>query len=109
MNTDPVTPPGNISSRLVNERAAAEAIGVSVGTLRRMRRQNTGPAYVRVSQRRLRYDASELAAWLRNRVNMRAPAPRPADGVSLRSGGSPSQRRSICLQTPAVSCTEKCA
>lgn len=44
--------------------AAAEALGVSPGTMRRWRLEGTGPAYVRVSRNLVLYRPADLDHWL---------------------------------------------
>jgi hypothetical protein len=60
---------------LLNTTAAAAALDVSPGTMRRWRRLGVGPAFIRCGQRKIAYEAQELGRYLAGRTNM--PAPRP--------------------------------
>lgn len=48
---------------LLDERRAAELIGLSPRYLQLCRQRNTGPAYVRISGRTIRYRPEDLRAW----------------------------------------------
>jgi predicted DNA-binding transcriptional regulator AlpA len=50
--------------RVVTEKQAAQACGISVATLRRAVAKGTGPAVVRLSERRIAYRIRDLRAWL---------------------------------------------
>jgi len=51
---------------------AAEALGVTLAALHKMRQRGHGPAYFKISRRLVRYDPADIAAYLgRRRV---APA-----------------------------------
>lgn len=50
--------------RLLNERQVAQLLGVSAMTVLRMRRDGTGPAFVRVGPRFVRYNLADVEAWL---------------------------------------------
>jgi len=52
----------------ISEREAARYLGLSEPTLRRHRRDGTGPRYVRLSANRLGYRPSDLDAWLEERL-----------------------------------------
>jgi hypothetical protein len=53
---------------LLTEEAVGNLIGRSPKTLKRWRRENEGPAWVRIGKTP-RYDARDVAAWMiRNRV-----------------------------------------
>lgn len=47
---------------------AAERIGLAAGTLEKMRCRGDGPAYLRLSPRRVVYDVATLDAWARSRA-----------------------------------------
>ena len=44
---------------------AAEMIGVTEQTMRRWRSQNTGPPFVRLSKRTVRYSRQSLIDWMK--------------------------------------------
>lgn len=50
--------------RLLNEREVARLLGVSTMTVLRMRRDGTGPAFVRVGPRFVRYNLADVEQWL---------------------------------------------
>ncbi len=50
-------------ARYVDTRAAARRVGLSESTMRRMRREDRGPPYVRKG-RRVLYDVRDLDAWM---------------------------------------------
>jgi len=52
----------------ISEREAARYLGLSEPTLRRHRREGTGPRYVRLSANRLGYRPADLDAWLESRL-----------------------------------------
>jgi len=52
----------------ISEREAARYLGLSEPTLRRHRRDATGPRYVRLSAGRLGYRLKDLDAWLESRL-----------------------------------------
>lgn len=54
---------------LLDERAAATAIGMTPRTMQEWRRTGTGPPYVRISSRCVRYRPEDLAAWAAERVH----------------------------------------
>lgn len=47
---------------------AAERVGFAAGTLEKMRCRGDGPAYLRLSPRRVVYDVTTLDAWARSRA-----------------------------------------
>ena len=55
------------SFRLLRARQAAAAMGVTVGTLAKMRLTGRGPAFIRVG-RAICYDQRELTRWLEART-----------------------------------------
>ncbi len=52
---------------MLNQRQAAEIIGVSPFTLNRWRHERFGPAFVRISARCVRYRRADIEAWLEGR------------------------------------------
>ena len=63
-------PPDVARQRVLDEKAAAEFIGVSHGTLERMRKAGSAPRHVQLSARRLGYRISDLTAWLDARAGI---------------------------------------
>lgn len=55
--------------RLLNERQAAEMLGVSKRALQAWRYRGGGPAYVRLSAHAIRYRPCDLALWITGRVH----------------------------------------
>jgi predicted DNA-binding transcriptional regulator AlpA len=58
------TPIPVVLDRGISETAAAEILGISVDTLRRMGKRNEGPKRRRVSPRRVSYSERECYAYL---------------------------------------------
>ena len=56
------------SDKLLNTGEAADIVGVSPTTLRRMRYAGEGPAYVRPSKRKVGYRREDLTAWLESKT-----------------------------------------
>ena len=52
--------------RIVGEKKAAVAMGLAVQTLRNMRHQRRGPAYLKIG-RSVRYDLQDIEAYLQKR------------------------------------------
>jgi predicted DNA-binding transcriptional regulator AlpA len=50
--------------RIINERQAAQACGISVATLRRAVAAGRGPLVIRLSTRRIAYRIRDLLAWI---------------------------------------------
>jgi hypothetical protein len=67
-----VAAPFAAGDELVTESRAAEIFGVSLRTLQGWRRNGTGPEFIRLSCRSIRYRRADLVAW----VNERLPLPR---------------------------------
>jgi predicted DNA-binding transcriptional regulator AlpA len=61
-------PPEIARQRVLDEKTAAEFIGVSPMTLERMRKLGAAPRHVLLSPRRLGYRICDLIAWLDARV-----------------------------------------
>ena len=57
-------PPEIARQRVVDEKTAAEFIGLSQMTLERMRKLGTAPKHIALSPRRLGYRVCDLLAWL---------------------------------------------
>jgi predicted DNA-binding transcriptional regulator AlpA len=51
-------------ARIVTEATAAELLGVSAATLRRMASRNQSPPRLRISPRRVGYRLSDIKKWL---------------------------------------------
>jgi predicted DNA-binding transcriptional regulator AlpA len=52
---------------ILSERELSDWLGVSEPTLFRHRRDGTGPAFIRLSARRVAYRCSAVEEWLRQR------------------------------------------
>jgi predicted DNA-binding transcriptional regulator AlpA len=57
-------PPDVARQRVLDERTAAEFVGLSHPSLERLRKAGTAPRHVRLSERRLGYRVCDLLAWL---------------------------------------------
>jgi Helix-turn-helix domain len=57
------------AERLLNERQAAEMLGVSKRALQAWRYRGGGPAYVCLSAHAIRYRPCDLALWITGRVH----------------------------------------
>lgn len=60
-----VTPPGCI---LLTEEQAATALGFTTRFLQNRRHRGSGPRYVRISARAIRYRPQDLSAWAEVRL-----------------------------------------
>jgi predicted DNA-binding transcriptional regulator AlpA len=72
-NSTPPNTPGQLQDSvywegLVSERQAADFLGVTVRALQKWRVTGTGPTYVRISSRCIRYRRRDLHAWIEARV-----------------------------------------
>lgn len=65
---------------LVDERAAADFLGLSVRTLQGLRYRGGGPVFVRISGRCLRYRRVDLREWSDARVRRSTADPGPEAG-----------------------------
>ena len=65
-------PPEIARQRVVDERTAAEFVGLSAVTLERLRKLEGAPRHVRLSERRLGYRICDLLTWLDARASDRA-------------------------------------
>jgi predicted DNA-binding transcriptional regulator AlpA len=54
----------NTGQEILSERQVSDWIGLSEPTLFRHRRNGTGPAFIRLSARRVAYRRSTVEAWL---------------------------------------------
>jgi predicted DNA-binding transcriptional regulator AlpA len=61
-------PPEIARHRVLDEKTAAEFIGLSQVTLERMRKLGTAPKHLALSPRRLGYRVSDLLKWLDDRA-----------------------------------------
>jgi predicted DNA-binding transcriptional regulator AlpA len=57
-------PDYSASARVIPESTAAELLGISKATLRRMAERNEAPARLRISPRRIGYRLSDIHKWL---------------------------------------------
>jgi len=57
----------NIDCDILSERQVSDWLGLSEPTLFRHRRDGTGPAFIRLSARRVAHRRSAVEAWLSNR------------------------------------------
>jgi predicted DNA-binding transcriptional regulator AlpA len=79
-DTNPThAPPLLAAPLLVNEAGAAALLGLKPRTLTEWRMLGTGPAYVRISNRCIRYRLSDLDAWAAERVRTSTSDPGAAD------------------------------
>jgi predicted DNA-binding transcriptional regulator AlpA len=62
---------------LVDERAAADALGLTPRTLQAWRARGEGPPHVRVSSRCVRYRPQDLEDWAAERVRSSTSDPGP--------------------------------
>ena len=62
-------PPEIARQRVIDERTAAEFIGVSHVSLERLRKAGAAPRHVRLSERRLGYRVCDLLDWLDARTS----------------------------------------
>ncbi|MDD5065360.1 MAG: helix-turn-helix domain-containing protein [Phycisphaerae bacterium] len=53
---------------LVNEREAAELLGIKPSTLRVWRCLHTGPAYFKLHGKTIRYDRDAVSAWIESQA-----------------------------------------
>lgn len=62
--------------RVIGERTAAELLGISAATLRRMASRNGSPQRIRISERRVGYRLDDIQKWLveRSHVGVRNPS-----------------------------------
>jgi predicted DNA-binding transcriptional regulator AlpA len=65
--SEPTTPTGDLEA-LRPEREAADFLGVTTRALQKWRMRGTGPRFVRISGRCVRYRRRDLIAWAEERV-----------------------------------------
>ena len=53
---------------LLNETLAAKFLGLSTRTLQKWRVEGSGPAFVRISRRAIRYRPSDLQEWVEGNI-----------------------------------------
>ena len=63
-----MTSTSQAQSELVDEREAASILCYSVRALQNWRHRGSGPRFVKVSSRSVRYRRSDLAAWVEERI-----------------------------------------
>jgi hypothetical protein len=80
--------------RLINEHEAAAFLGYTTRALQNWRVRGGGPAFVRVSDRSIRYRYSDLSAWVeaRLRVSTADQGPLATDPTLRRTQGSERSR-----------------
>lgn len=61
-------PPEIARQRVVDEKTAAQFVGLSAMTLERMRKLGTAPKHIALSPRRLGYRVADLLSWLDQRA-----------------------------------------
>ncbi|HMR54948.1 MAG TPA: hypothetical protein PKA33_21755 [Amaricoccus sp.] len=54
--------------RVVDERTMARLLSVSPAQAERMRKVGSGPAHIRLSERRIGYRIADVEAWLQSRL-----------------------------------------
>jgi predicted DNA-binding transcriptional regulator AlpA len=71
--TAPATEPQSWAKlpEVLTEREVSEWLGISQPTLSRLRRDATGPGFIRLSTRRIGYRRSTIEAWLAEREQCR--------------------------------------
>jgi predicted DNA-binding transcriptional regulator AlpA len=57
----------NASDRVLSELEAADLLGISHDTLRRMHQRGEGPRRLKISERRVGYRVSDIHRWLDQR------------------------------------------
>lgn len=62
------------ADKLLNTREAAALIGFKPNTLERMRLYGTGPRFVRLGARAIKYKAGEVLAWIEKHGTHRSTA-----------------------------------
>ena len=60
----------NFWHALINEKAAAEFLGLSVRTVQDYRQRGGGPRYIVISSRCLRYRRADLRDWAEERLRV---------------------------------------
>ena len=57
-----------MSKKLLNDREVSEDYGFSVPWLRRARREDTGPPFLRIGRRMIRYRTADIEAFIARQV-----------------------------------------
>jgi predicted DNA-binding transcriptional regulator AlpA len=73
----PTTAPRTDSEVLLTEGRAAALLSVTRRTLQAWRMRGTGPRYVRISSRCVRYSYNELVTWIESRSRSSTAEPAP--------------------------------
>jgi predicted DNA-binding transcriptional regulator AlpA len=73
---------------LFSERQVSDWLGLSEPTLFRHRRDGTGPAFIRLSTRRVAYRRSAVEAWLQARERQALDDPLPARAQPFKIGAT---------------------
>jgi predicted DNA-binding transcriptional regulator AlpA len=70
---------------LISEAEVARVLGLSLNTVRDMRRAGRGPKFYLIGVRRLGYRLTDVESWLAGRANVMPPSsmPRAADEAVL--------------------------
>lgn len=75
--------------RLLNEHEAAALLGYTVRALQNWRFRGGGPAFVKVSERSVRYRRRDLASWIESRIRTSTSDPgQPAATAGRTKPGS---------------------
>ena len=72
---------------LLMTKQAARLLGCTEATLALWRRQQSGPAYVRVGRRLIRYRSQDLASWVERNTNLDMKRPRKANIATTAKAG----------------------
>ena len=73
---------------LLDERAAAAALGMTPRAMQEWRRSGGGPQYVRISSRCIRYRPEDLSAWAAERLRTSTPAGATSESPTTDHAGS---------------------
>jgi hypothetical protein len=77
----PATAASSGRDRLIPEREAAALLGYSPRALQNWRLRGGGPVFVKVSERSIRYQHSDLMAWIASRRRARTADPGRRQGI----------------------------
>lgn len=76
IETDETSEPGRkVPAAMLTPRELAEQLNVTVQDLSRLRRQGKGPAFVRITERTVRYLTAEVAEWIDTAPDDQRPTP----------------------------------
>lgn len=81
-----------MTERFLTTKQVAELLGLHPITLARMRMNGTGPAFIVLSRRAVRYRESDLSAWLAARTKHEPPATEATRGSY---GSAPSEASGV--------------